>query len=36
MRKCPKRAKTHAFGRLRKSLIDLLIVVRGNWQVTVK
>jgi len=28
--KCPKRAKTRAFGRLRKSLIALLIVVCGK------
>jgi len=28
--KCPKRAKTRAFRRLRKSLIDLLIVVCGK------
>ena len=28
--KCPKRAKTHAFRRLRKSLIALLIVVCGK------
>jgi len=28
--KCPKRAKTRAFRRLRKSLIALLIVVCGK------
>ena len=28
---CPKRAKTRAFRRLRKSLIALLIVVCGKW-----
>jgi len=28
--KCPKRAKTHVFRRLRKSLIALLIVVCGK------
>jgi len=28
--KCPKRAKTRAFRRLRKSLIALLIVVYGK------
>jgi len=28
--KCPKRAKTRAFKRLRKSLITLLIVVCGK------
>jgi len=28
--KCPKRAKTHALRRLRKSLIALLIVVCGK------
>jgi len=28
--KCPKRAKTHAFRRLRNSLIALLIVVCGK------
>ena len=31
--KCPPSAKTHALRRLRKSLIALLIVVCGNWQV---
>ena len=30
--KCPKRAKTRAIQRLRKSLIALLIVVCGKWQ----
>jgi len=29
--KFPKRAKTRAFRRLRKSLIALLIVVCGKW-----
>jgi len=29
--KCPKRAKTRAFRRLRKSLIALLIDVCGKW-----
>jgi len=28
--KCPKRVKTRVFGRLRKSLIALLIVVCGK------